>query len=283
MSTALVLGGGGVAGVAWETGVLLGLRDAGLDLTGADLVVGTSAGSVVAAQITTADHADGLDLGELFEAQLRPPDQSGELAVDFDTDGFVVTLTELLADSPEPQELRRRLGAMAVAADTVPEAARRAVIEARLPVRRWPDRPLLVTAVDAATGEFTPFSSSSGADLVDAVGASCAVPGVWPPVTIGGRRYIDGGVRSTINADLAAGHERVVVVAPVPWGIAGPVDHEVDGLREAGARVVVVSADEASLAAFGHNPLDPSTRPGSASAGQAQAATVVDAVAEVWR
>src|SRR5215469_4898613 len=77
MTYALVLGAGGVTGIAWETGLLKGLRDAGLDLTGADLVVGTSAGSVVAAQITT-----GVPLDELYGRQVdgaarsreRPPD-----------------------------------------------------------------------------------------------------------------------------------------------------------------------------------------------------------------
>ncbi|MCD9623817.1 patatin-like phospholipase family protein [Rhabdothermincola salaria] len=278
MGKALVLGGGGVAGVAWETALLLGLRDAGVDLTDADLVVGTSAGSVVAAQITT-----GNDLAELYEAQLVAPEQTGELAVEFDTDAFTATLVELLSDRPAPQELRRRLGEVALAADTVPEADRRRVIEARLPVHQWPDRKVVVTAVDAATGEFVAFDADGGASLVEAVGASCAVPGVWPPVTIGVRRYIDGGVRSTINADLAAGHDRVVVVAPFAWGIAGPVDDEVAELRASGARVAVVTADEAAQAAFGPNPLDPATRRPAAEAGRAQGAAVAATVAEVWR
>ena len=67
----------------------------------------------------------------------------------------------------------------------------------------------------ADNGEFVAFEKSSGVSLVDAVAASCAVPGVWPPVTINGRRYIDGGMRSAVNADLAAGYERVVVLAPI--------------------------------------------------------------------
>lgn len=278
MTTALVLGGGGVAGVAWETALLLGLRDAGVDLTDADLVVGTSAGSVVAAQITT-----GSDLADLYEAQLVPPEQTAELAVDFDTEAFTASLMELLADRPAPQELRRRLGEVALGADTVPEAERREVIEARLPVHQWPDRRLVVTAVDAGTGEFVPFDADGEADLVEAVGASCAVPGVWPPVTIGTRRFIDGGVRSTINADLASGYDRVVVVAPFAWGIAGPVDDEVDRLRADGADVVVVTADEASQAAFGANPLDPATRRPAALAGRAQGTQVASTVAGVWR
>ena len=278
MGKALVLGGGGVAGVAWETGLLLGLADAGVDLTDADLVVGTSAGSVVASQVTT-----GVPLADLFERQLLHPDLTAERAVDFDVEAFTTDLIALLADRPEPQELRRRIGALALVADCVPEAERRLIIESRLPVHDWPERALVITAVDAADGEFVPFDRSSGAGLVDAVAASCAVPGVWPPVTIGGRRYIDGGVRSTINADLAHGHERVVVVAPFGVGLAGSIEHEVDALRDGGARVAVVTADVASAGAFGPNPLDPATRRPAAEAGRAQAASAVAAVAEVWR
>jgi NTE family protein len=278
MGKALVLGGGGVAGVAWETGLLLGLDEAGVDLTDADLVVGTSAGSVVASQVTT-----GVPLPELYERQLLHPDLTAERVVDFDVESFTTDLIALLADRPEPQELRRRIGALALVADCVPEAERRSIIESRLPVHDWPDRALVVTAVDAATGEFVAFDRSSGAGLVDAVAASCAVPGVWPPVTIADRRYIDGGVRSTINADLAAGHERVVVVAPFGVGLAGSIEHEVDALRDGGARVAVVTADAASAGAFGPNPLDPATRRPAAEAGRAQAASVAASVADVWR
>ena len=275
MTKALVLGGGGVAGIAWETGLLRGLADAGLDLTDADLLVGTSAGSVVAAQVGT-----GVALSDLHDRQLAG--SASELAVAFDVEEMATRFVELLADRPEPEELRRRMGAYALEADTVPEADRLAVIASRLPVHEWPERDLRVTAVDAGTGEFVAFDRTSGATLVEAVAASCAVPGVWPPVTIGSRRFIDGGMRSTINADLAAGHDRVVVLTPFTVGLAGDVSAECDGLREAGARVVVVAADADSVAAFGTNPLDPATRRPSAEAGRAQAAAVVTAIAEVW-
>lgn len=277
MAKALVLGGGGVAGIAWETGVLLGLADAGLDLTDADLFVGTSAGSVVATQVAT-----GLALADLYERQLDPG-VTTERAVAFDVEAMTARFVELLADRPEPEELRRRIGAWAIEADTVPEAERLEIIGARLPVREWPERGLRIAAVDAATGAFVAFDAVAGVDLVVAVAASCAVPGVWPPVTIGDRRYIDGGVRSTINADLADGVEQVVVLTPFTLGLAGEVSHECDALRAAGSRVAVVVADERSVAAFGTNPLDPATRAPSAVAGRAQAAAVLDAVAEVWR
>src|SRR5437660_3538429 len=206
---AVVLGGGGITGIAWEWGILAGLLKSGVDLRDADLVVGTSAGSVVGAQL-----AAGLEITERYEAQLAPPD--GEVAATFGP-GLWARYAMAMLGSLTPQRVRARIGRMALRAKTVPEATRVGVIESRLPVREWPDRAhLLITAVDAATGEFRAFDRKAGVPLVLAVAASCAVPGVWPPVTIEGRRYIDGGFRSGSNADLAAGYDRVVGLGPLP-------------------------------------------------------------------
>ena len=266
--TALVLGGGGITGIAWEVGVLAGLADAGLDVTGADLVVGTSAGSVVGAQVSC-----GADLAAMYQRQLAPPDA-----------GRPARMTRAalarygwarLRSRGRDAEFRRRVGALALAAEragaTPTEQERLDVIGARLASREWPQRPLLVTAVHAATGEFVAFDRDSGVPLVHAVAASCAVPGVYPPVTIGGRRYVDGGIRSPTNTDLAQGCERVVVLAPVPRGL-GPMT----------GRVAVVTPDAASRAAIGRNVLDPAARAPSARAGRAQAAAVAEQVAAAW-
>ncbi|MET8467240.1 patatin-like phospholipase family protein, partial [Micromonospora zamorensis] len=211
MRRALVLGGGGVTGVAWELGLLAGLVERGVPVTEADLVVGTSAGSVVGALVCSE-----LPVQRFYEEQLAPP--SSEVAARL---GFA-TLARLVwagGRTRDAARSRARIGAMALAARTPSEASRRAVIEARLPEREWPRRRLLVTAVDASSGEFVVFDRDSEVSLVDAVGASCAVPGVWPPVTIGARRFVDGGMRSTVNADLAAGAERVLVLAPTSAAI----------------------------------------------------------------
>ncbi|MET8911759.1 patatin-like phospholipase family protein, partial [Micromonospora sp. NPDC004551] len=251
MTRALVLGGGGVTGVAWELGLLAGLAARGLDVTGAELVVGTSAGSVVGAQVCS-----GTPVEQLYAAQLRPA--SGEVAARLGV-GVLARWAWAGARGRDEVRARARVGAMALAARTPSEESRRAVIAARLPVRRWPARRLLVTAVDAASGEFVVFDATSEVALVDAVGASCAVPGVWPPVTIAGRRYVDGGVRSAVNADLAAGSRAVVVLAPTRAGF-GPMPRlaaQVAQLRSAGAQVAVVSPDRAARAAIGRNVLDP--------------------------
>lgn len=278
--TALVLGSGGVTGIAWLWGVLAGLADAGVDLTTADLVVGTSAGSIVGAQV-----ACGVPVEQRYAAQPAAPD--GELPARVGR-AVLARWAWAALRSRTAAEAGRRVGRLALAARTVPEAERRAVIAARLPVREWPrDRRLLITAVDAATGAFTVFHRHRGVPLVDAVAASCAVPFVWPPVTVGGVRYIDyidGGARSPVNADLAAGHRRVVVLAPSTRGF-GPVvgaARQVAELRRQGARVAVVAPDAAARAAFGGNSLDPARRAHAARAGRAQAPAVADAVARVW-
>jgi len=277
--TALVLGGGGITGIAWEIGVLAGLAEAGVDLTGADLVVGTSAGSVVGAQLTS-----GADLEALFARQLEPP--TGERAARMTRAALARYGWAVLRSRGDDVAFRRRVGALALAAQqaglTPTEQERLDVIGSRLVSRAWPDRDLRITTVDAQTGEFRVLDRTSGVPLLQAVAASCAVPGVYPPVTIDGRRYVDGGMRSAANADLAEGCDRVVVLAPIPRGI-GPlasVDAQVTGMV---ARVAVVSPDEASRRAIGRNVLDPAARAGSARAGRAQAADVAAQVSEAWQ
>ncbi|WP_327131196.1 patatin-like phospholipase family protein [Streptomyces sp. NBC_01343] len=275
--TALVLGGGGLTGVGWEAGILYGLAEAGVDLTAADLVVGTSAGSVVGAQLTSGL----LSPRELYERQLGDP--AGEVAARLGT-GLIARYAVAMVRSRDPKAYRRRVGALALAADTGEEAERRKVLEARLVSHAWPGRRLVVTAVDALTGELAAFDRESGAGLVDAVSASCAVPGVWPPVTVGGRRFIDGGIRSATNADLASGCARVVILAPMALGsglVPSPAA-QAARLREAGARVLLITPSAQARKAFGRNVLDPARRDPAARAGLAQAAEHAAEAAAVW-
>ncbi len=266
---ALVLGGGGVAGIAWETGVLRGIADespaAARALLDSDVLVGTSAGSAVVAQISS-----GLSIEDLFARQVQ--EISAEIdpgvGVDAVTDLFLAALSQ--SDTTVTQK-RQRIGAVALAAETVAEPVRHYVVAQRLPTHLWPDRVLRVTAIDIATGELVVFERDSGVKLVEAVAASCAVPGAWPPVTIGDRRYMDGGIGSTINLDVAHDCDAAVVLvpasvsAPSPFG-AGPVA-EIAAFR---GTALGIFADHKSLAAFGPNPLDPRCRIGSAEAGRAQ-------------
>jgi NTE family protein len=282
-SRALVLGGGGVTGVAWEIGVLAGLAARGVQLSAADLLVGTSAGSVVGALL-----AWGAGPAQLYEEQLTPVAGAGQAGASTGVDTMrrrdMAIFGWAMLRHRDPDRARARIGRMALAAPTGPEARRREVIAARVPSAQWPARPLLVTAVDAVTGEFAVFTAASEVSLVDAVGASCAVPGVWPPVTMAGRRWIDGGIRSPANADLAAGYERVVVLAPITRGLraASAVATQAAGLTRAGRAVAVVSPDQAAKAAIGRNVLDPARRAPAARAGHAQAGAALDRVGTVW-
>jgi NTE family protein len=275
--TALVLGGGGITGIAWEIGILAGLAEAGVDLSGADLVVGTSAGSVVGAQL-----AGGTDLTELYARQLQP--STGEPVGRLSRAAIAQLGWAMLRTRGNHAAFRRRTGTLALAAEKAgltPTEQERLDVFGGLVGAEWPERQLVVTAVDAESGKFRPFDRDSGVPLVHAVAASCAVPGVYPPVTIDGRRYVDGGMRSAANADLAQGYDRVVVLAPIPRGF-GPlasVDAQVTAMV---ARVAVVSPDAHSKAAIGKNVLDPSARAPSAEAGRAQAAAVAAQAAEVW-
>ncbi|WP_460357754.1 patatin-like phospholipase family protein [Mycobacterium sp. ZZG] len=278
---ALVLAGGGLAGIAWETGVLLGICEeapaAGKKLLDADVLVGTSAGSTVVAQL-----GSGLPLQDLFDRQLSDEHGAREIhpgvSIDTITDLF---LTAMTTPGATREQKLRRIGAVAADTDTVAEAVRRAVIEHRLPTRQWPARAMRVTAIDIATGELVVFDADSGVGLVDAVAASCAVPGVWPPVTIGDRRYMDGGVGSTVNMSAAQDCGAAVVLvpsgadSPSPWG-TGTVA-EIDAFPGA---TLAVFADEQSLAAFGANPLDPACRAPAARAGRAQGRREAGRVAE---
>jgi NTE family protein len=214
---ALVLGGGGAAGQAWQIGVIAGLAEAGLDLTeAADLVVGTSSGSTTAAQVRS-----GMPAAELLASVLSPPvqptGQNREQPPSLPMATVFERMRTIGAAATSAADLRRAMGAFGLESDSVLEPAagqRRAMVAARLPRTEWPDRPMIVVAVDAHTGELAAFDRDSGVDLVDAVTASTALPGLTPTHSINGTRYINGGVRSGENADLASGYANVVVLSP---------------------------------------------------------------------
>jgi len=276
---ALILAGGGLAGIAWETGILRGIADespaTARALLDSDILVGTSAGSTVAAQISGP-----LPLEQLYERQIAETSQELYAGVDID-DIVELFMSAMSRPSATAREKLQRIGAVAASTPTVPEAVRRRVIEQRLPSHDWPDRDLRVTAIDIGTGELVVFDSSSGVPLVDAVAASCAVPGTWPPVTIGDRRYMDGGVSSTVHTAVASDCSTAVVL--VPSGESAPSvfgDGVAAEIAAFGARTLAVFADEASLRAFGPNPLDPRCRVPSALAGREQGRRVAAAVRE---
>jgi NTE family protein len=288
----LVLGGGGSAGNAWLIGVIAGLFDAGLDVTEADLIIGTSAGSTAAAQITSASPT------ELLAAILAaaPKQRTGRVG----SDGGRVRVGpvadhlertgRIIAAAEDAADMRRRMGAAALEMDAASDGTGttrwRATVAARLPSQHWPERTVLITAVDAHTGEPVVFDRHSGVDLVDAVAASCASGVAY---SIGDNRYIDGGYRRNENADLAVGSGRVLVLSPfggrsrhpLEWGMQ--LGAQVDELRTRGSNVETIFPDGNSLNAFGDNVMDPSTRRPAARAGYDQGRAIAEQLTDFWR
>jgi NTE family protein len=273
---ALVLGGGGVTGIAWEIGVLAGLLSAGVDLRTADVVIGTSAGAYVGAA-----YASGYDIEQLLAEQLETND--AEVATAASEATVAEWLEAFRVGGADRAIVGAEFGKIAKAdPEPIPLERRRAVVEARLVVREWPPA-LRVTAIDAETGELHIFDSQSGVALLDAVSASSAVPGVWPLEHINDRTWIDGGMVSTANTRLADGYDRVLVIAPMPQTFG-----EIPGAAEdvaamsGNAAVMLASPDERSSAAIGPNPFDPERRASAASAGRQQGVAEAGAVGVLW-
>jgi NTE family protein len=293
---ALVLGGGGSAGNAWEIGVIAGLFDAGLDVTEADLIIGTSAGSTAAAQITSATQPTELLANILAAApqpRTGPVGSDGGRVLNVPVADHMETTSGIIGAAQDAADMRRRMGAAALEMDAASGSSGqtqwRATVAARLPSQHWPQRPMLIVAVDAHTGEPVVFDRHSGVDLVDAVAASCANGFGVPPYSIGDNRYIDGGYRANENADLAAGYGRVLVLSPFGGRSRTPVDWgthlaaQVDELRARGSRVETIFPDSGSRDAFGVNVMDPSTRPPAARAGHNQGRALAEQLTEFWR
>jgi NTE family protein len=289
---ALVLGGGGSTGNAWLIGVIAGLFDAGLDVTEADLIIGTSAGSTAAAQITSATPTELLAAILAAAPQQRTgpvkPD-GGRVPIGPAADHMERT-SAIIAAAEDVADMRRRMGTAALERDAASDGSGqtrwRATVAARLPSQHWPERTVLITAVDAHTGEPVVFDRHSGVDLVDAVAASCASGFAY---SIGGSRYIDGGYRRNENADLAVGYERVLVLSPfggrsrhpLEWGMQ--LAAQVDELRAGGSRVETIFPDSNSEHMFGANAMDLSLRPPAARAGYNQGRALAEQLTEFWR
>ena len=288
---ALVLAGGGAAGNAWELGLIAGLCDARVDVTAADLIVGTSAGSTVAAQITSGARPADLYAAVLAEVPQprigdarprtgHPPQASGL--------NYMEWSNRIIRSAEHASDMRRRMGAAALDMDVSDGSGQtrwRDTVAARLPSRQWPKQRVLITAVDARTGEPVVFDRHSGIDLVDAVAASTSA---MTPYRIGDDRYINGGYRRSENADLAAGYGRVLVLSPfggrsrmpLEWGMG--LATQIDELRAGGSTVEAVFPDAGAGDVFNANALDPSTRLQAARGGFDQGRALAELLAEFW-
>jgi NTE family protein len=289
-NVALVLGGGGAAGNAWQIGVIAGLAEAGLDITeAADVVIGTSSGATAAALVRS-----GIPAAELVASVLSPPaphvGHNRERPPALPVATVQERMRAISAAATSAADLQRAMGAFGLECDPLLEPTaeqHRAVVAARLPHHEWPARPMIVVTINAHTGELATFTRDSGVDLVDAVTAGTALPGSSPTITINGNRYINGGVRSPDNADLASGYANVLVLSPFGGrsgtlhegqfeGLRRPrewrmdLEGQVETLRNQGSHVEVITPDADSRTAMGTNQMDRATRIPAAQAGFAQ-------------
>lgn len=297
MSRALVLGGGGPVGIAWESGLIAGLAQAGVNLSEADHIIGTSAGSFVGALLALGHAPDVLaapyaKLSARSNALNSPQNLITATPEDFAY--LTQKMSEAFLGERPGQEVRLELAHWATHAKTISEQqfidSFGAFLRA-LPEDVWPERSYACTAVDTANGEFIVWDRASGVSLARAVASSCAVPGVFPPITIKGHRYMDGGMRSMTNADLARGHARVLVLAmvagpldaPFAQRYLAPLEREVEFLRTSGSDVAVITPDANCIEAFGPNLLDYRRTVMAAAGGEKQAMNEAARLRAFWR
>ena len=277
INRAVVLGGGGATGLAWEIGVLEGLREDGIDLNdNARVLFGTSAGAFAATLV-----ASGADIKRRFDDQFE--DDAIEIAITMAPDLALQYQEAVDSSGGDAISLSKAYGQIARSSKTVTTDARLKVVRHRLGTDKWPSKQLRLTAIDADTGELVVLDSSSGISLTDAANASGAVPGIWPMVSAGGRNWIDGGMISAANVELGAGFDRVLVIAPVVAAAAQRDSVDVAAAKlSKNATVVVISPDSEALAAIGPNVFDPERRGAAALAGQRQARSSSDEIRARW-
>lgn len=293
LNRALILGGGGPVGEAWESGVIAGLTEKGIDLSRADLIIGTSAGAIVGARL-----ASRMPPSEFINAALapsdgpppgQPPDRTSSSPPP-DLSFLAGKLQEMGTGKASQQSIRAEIGKWAQKVHpVVSESQFVASYNRRFPKKEWPSRAYECVTVDAADGSLRLWNGSSGVPLAVAVASSCALPGVFAPVTINGHRYMDGGVRSVTNVDLARGCKTAVVLAPtmglddpLAKSFTRPLSDELQSLRESGCKVELIVPDAASLKSFGASIGDENHRAPPVRAGRLEGRYLAGQIAKLW-
>lgn len=263
-----MLGGGGPVGIAWMAGLATGLREAGIHLSLADRIIGTSAGAVVGAVL-----AAGGD-----PSSLAAPLPGGGERFEVDQELMMGIFAELAAPGTDRGAAWRSAGRKALAAPVGDPAVHVARIQNLAGLTDWPDRDLRITAVDVTAGEFQVWTADGAATLPEALASSTCVPGVFPPIPVRGHHYVDGGLRSALNADLAAGAELVVILEPLAHMFPrAPFDRELGGATE-----VSVIPDPETVAIFGLDVFSPASVAPAHEAGLRQAAEAALRLKAVW-
>ncbi len=260
---ALVLGGGGLLGAAWEAGLVAGLAEEGLDIAKFDRIIGTSSGAIIGSQLGLGRTPEYLFMGQLAMAEKYRNQNSGPSAGTPPIPGWQVEMSRELQEAylagEVPKEVMAKIGRLALETELQPEE--RFLDNFRSMFRAgedWPEVFACVT-IDAADGTLAVWDRDSGVDLLHAVAASAASPFFTSPVHVGGRACMDGGLRSTTNADLAEGAGSVLIAAPalafMP-GLISQVKREMAVIGQKGGNAVLIAPDRASVAAMGSNPMD---------------------------
>ena len=286
---ALVLGGGGPVGIAWEIGLAAGLAESGIQIAKADRIIGTSAGSFAGASLASGRTAESLLKAQIEQGERdRAPrkESSGERPKPPD----LMPLMRMMARRPEtgevPRDLLIELGTFALQAKTMPEENFVASFGGiAKDGTAWP-RGYACTAVDAESGDFRLWEESSGVALGRAIASSCSVPGIFPPITINGRRYVDGGMRSATNIDLATGFARVLAVVVesrmTTDAMRKRVREEIAVLERQGAKVETIAPNAECIEVFGANLMDASRRADVAKAGERQGRAEAQRLRSFW-
>ncbi len=275
---ALVLGGGGPQGIAWEAGMISGWAEgwAGFSASGLDdplqplltgRIVGTSAGAIVGAHLAVHGSVTAL-MKQQDELQKADAPKASEMA------RFLQAYFKARIFSRNVSGLRRSLGKSARKLAVGDEDAYLAAFRrSYAPDGPWPTRcELLVTGIDAETGELHTFRRDGDAPLAVAVAASCSLPCAFPLVHVGGRAYMDGGIGSPTNTALAEGCDRVLILDALggAFGSSSVLEKERKALEAAGSQTLAFLPDGTVAQAIGKNFLDFSRQRKIAELGRAQ-------------
>lgn len=274
---AVVLDAGGVAGMAWITGLMCGLKFEGCDLSTADTLIASSLSALLAAQVRS-----GVALNNLFPMQALAATPHSWQSVTSHHSAQISELWTRLIHGTRTNFLDVLLSSRPL----LTEEAWRAVVSEHIFMLDWPTRGLKIVATDCISGEPVIIDRRSGISLLDAVIASCATPGLVYPINIGGRYFTDGGLCSPKNIGFAKGARKVMVISPMgtaAWGNGNEQSSmQMDQLRQAGSEVLFVTPDYPSRVTFEDNPFLMQTRVHAAEAGLVQGSQLAQELRAFW-
>ena len=249
---ALVLGGGGITGIAWESGVLAALIENGMNISQIDKIFGTSAGAFVGAVLS-----NNQDMKSYYHYlnENKDPNEQTKLKKEV----YEMWRQAYIQGGNNQENIGRLLGEMIDQVQPVISMKeRKKAIAKRLNGSKWTSQ-LVITAINARTGQLETINQQIGMDLIDSVAASRAVPGLWPHVTMNGKEYIDGGMVSSTNACLAKDFKQILIIAPLTQKIGklpNVFDDEITLSNT--SDVYTITPDEFSKSIIGDNIYDAS-------------------------